>query len=116
MAKTSMIKNCLVTVEDIENANKIFGSDTAALTGKTVWYTQDRVNMYYVAVSPDLIKLHKTIDLDIDILYANKMHFLVSHVKHIFFATLEHIVDNTNKGFVVRSISMESEFESLTTA
>eukprot|EP00957_Ditylum_brightwellii_P053233 4036541-Ditylum_brightwellii.AAC.1 len=36
MVKRGMIKNCPVMVEDNENANKIFGADTATLKGKTV--------------------------------------------------------------------------------
>eukprot|EP00957_Ditylum_brightwellii_P112581 8582179-Ditylum_brightwellii.AAC.1 len=97
MAKMIMIKNCPVMVKDINNANKIFGTDTAALKRKTVQFTQDIINTDYVVLLPDLIKLHKNIDLDIDVLYVNKIPFLVLHTKHICFATLKHVMDRAKK-------------------
>eukprot|EP00957_Ditylum_brightwellii_P007427 562199-Ditylum_brightwellii.AAC.1 len=87
--------------------------------------------MDYVSIPTDILRLHKNVDLDIDVLYVNKIPLLVSQAKNIMFASLEHIVDhikkvpfnsirhiinlNSKHGFVICSIAMDGEFECLIT-
>eukprot|EP00957_Ditylum_brightwellii_P158638 12074594-Ditylum_brightwellii.AAC.1 len=72
MVRSGMIKNCPITVEDIENATKLFWEEKAVLKGKTVQKLQDKVTMDYVPISTDVLRLHKNADLDINVLYVNK--------------------------------------------
>eukprot|EP00957_Ditylum_brightwellii_P115784 8831541-Ditylum_brightwellii.AAC.1 len=72
MVKWSMIKNFPVTVEDIENANNTFKVNAMLLKGKTIRKIQDQVTMDYVSVPTEIIKIHKNVNLDINVLYVNK--------------------------------------------
>eukprot|EP00957_Ditylum_brightwellii_P155416 11830521-Ditylum_brightwellii.AAC.1 len=58
--------------------------------------TQDQVKMEYISIFPGIFKLHRNVNIDIDILYVNKIPFMVSQAKSILFATLKHIVDQAN--------------------
>eukprot|EP00957_Ditylum_brightwellii_P073476 5583480-Ditylum_brightwellii.AAC.1 len=59
--------NCPVTVDDIKNAQAIFGKDVGALKGKTVKTTPVPVVTNYIQVLLDLYRLHHLVTLCADI-------------------------------------------------
>ena len=59
--RSNQIKDCPVTVEDVEVATKIWGKNIAALKGKTTRRKPMPVARDYVKVPTELLKLHKKI-------------------------------------------------------
>ena len=64
---SNQIKNCLVTVEDVATASKIWGKNVDALKRKTTRHKPEVVKRDLVKVPKELMKLHKDIYLTADI-------------------------------------------------
>ena len=73
--KYNYIKDCPVTVADIEAAEKILGKDIHALKGKTVRKAPYRIQVDTVAVPEEILKLHKKVVLGIDYIFINGLAF-----------------------------------------
>ena len=63
-----MIKNCPVTLEDIEVANKIYGPDVAVLKGKSVRKKPIPVIKDYVEIPKEIKEIHQEVELCADII------------------------------------------------
>jgi hypothetical protein len=79
--RSNQIKECPVTVQDINIALKIWGKNIVALKGKT---TQTRPNLVardFVKVPMELLKLHTEVFMTADIFFVNKIAFflMLSH-------------------------------------
>jgi hypothetical protein len=61
MVSSNMIRNCPVTLKDIDAANNIFGPNVASMKGKTVRSNQDPVLTEYVEVPKDVVALNKDV-------------------------------------------------------
>jgi hypothetical protein len=58
---SNQIKDCPVTIQDIDVATKIWGKNIAALKGNTTQSKTHRVARDYVKVPKELFKLHKEV-------------------------------------------------------
>ena len=61
--QSNHIKNCPVTVQDVDVSQKFWGKDIAALKGKTTQRKSNVVAMYQVKIPVDIMKLHKEVFL-----------------------------------------------------
>jgi hypothetical protein len=59
MVHEKLITNRPVTVQDVHNANRIFGPDLANLRHKTTRTKPEHVRVDYVKIPRDFIKMHK---------------------------------------------------------
>ena len=82
-------RNCPITKEDIQAADDIFGPNLGSLKGKTVHCPNPHVKMQTVRVPPDIMQIHRSITLAIDIMFINKIPFLVTTSQHLKFGTVE---------------------------
>ncbi len=71
MVHEKLITNCPVAVQDVHNANRIFGLDLANLRGKTTRTKPEHVRVDYVKIPWDFIKMHKYVTLVADALFVN---------------------------------------------
>ena len=76
MLRMNAIKNCPVTVEDVTNAEKIFGPDVASLKGRTTRSKAAIVRNDEIAVPPELKTQCSNLTLYIDIMFVNGMPML----------------------------------------
>jgi hypothetical protein len=76
--KLIIITNCPVTVQDIENANHIFGPDLANLRGEMIITNPEHVRIEYVQIPWDFVELHKYATLLADVMFVNGLQFLVT--------------------------------------
>ena len=83
MLQMNVIKNCPVTSDHIDIAEKILGTDVATLKGKTTRKQTLKVLEDTVDVPEELYKLNAKLELCIDGMYINKHLFISSIDKTI---------------------------------
>jgi hypothetical protein len=93
--RSNQIKDCPVTVQDIDVALKIWGKTIAALKGKTTRSKTIPVARDYVKVPLELMKLHKEVFLMTDIFFVNKNPFFLTRSRKITFTAVNHLADCT---------------------
>ena len=80
--RMNLIRNCPVTTEDVNNAEKIWGADIGALKGKTTRAVPAKAIEDLVEIPPEL-KKKKNIVLCIDIMYVQGLPMLTAVDKTI---------------------------------
>ena len=126
MIKNNLILNCPMTLDDIERASKIYGSNIAALKGKTVRTNSETVISDYIAVPEDVLQANRNVTFSADIMFVNKILFFKTVSREIKFTTVEGIeartikqlADSTNKvralysarGFKLTNANLDGEF------
>ena len=81
--------NSPITKEDIQAADDIFGPNLGSLKGKTMRRPNPHVKMQTIGVPPDIMQIHRSVTLAIDIMFINKIPFLVTTSQHLKFGTVE---------------------------
>jgi hypothetical protein len=117
-------------VQDVHNANQIFGPDIANLRGKTTRKKPEHVRVDYVEIPRDLVDMHKYVTLVAGVMFVNGLPFLVTSSRGISLVTIEYLPSRTAKrlaltlervmmkvyirgGFIVQTMMMDMEFEKL---
>ena len=95
--QTNQIKNCPITIEDINICEQIYGPDVATLKGKTVRTKPKPVVRDYVEIPRQLIQAHKGIILFADIMWIDGVPLLITLSKHVKFITIRYIHDRTKE-------------------
>ena len=88
MVRSNMIINCLVIFSDVKNAKIIFGPDIASLKGKSVKHKPDSVVTDYVEIPREILESHKELEVSTDVMFINKLPFLVSISRGLKFTTI----------------------------
>jgi len=73
-----VIKNCPVTSEDVDLAQKIFGPAVSALKGKSTRQTPKAVVTDEIAIPPELISKNRQIILCMDTMFVNEQPMLTA--------------------------------------
>jgi hypothetical protein len=89
------IKDCPVTIQDIDVATKIWGKNIAALKGKITRSKTHLVARDYMKVPKVLFKLHKEVFLTTGIFFVNKIPFFLTLSQKICFTAVNHLADRT---------------------
>ena len=102
LIKNQLIKNCPVTIEDIKVAEDIFGKNIYALKGKTTQKLPYPIEINYVEVPRELLRLHKDVTLSADIFFVQGQPFFVTLSRKIKFYTLE-CLSNMKKSSLINA-------------
>ena len=94
--KQRKIPSCPVMVQDIKNAEIIFGPDLGSLKGKTVWPQPECVPTTHFNVPHAIMQQYKMVTLSIDVMKVNSIPFLMTISRHIKFGTASKL--DTMKG------------------
>ena len=129
MVRANMITNCPVTVSASKNANLIFGPDLAGVRGRTVRRPPDAVRTDYVHLPRVIQERYQVVVLTSDVMFVNKVPFLVSQSRGLNLLTVEFLPTQTAKslaahinqirhlyaqgGFTVGTVLMDNEFKKL---
>jgi hypothetical protein len=127
----NQIKDCPVTVQYIDVAQKIWGKNIAALKGKTTWSKSIPVAREYVKEPMELMKLHKEVFLTTYIFFVNKIPFFLTLSRKNGFTAVNHLADHTipqifkafkemyqyylQRGFDIKTVHADGEFAPLKT-
>jgi hypothetical protein len=128
---SNKIKDCPVTIQDIDVATRIWGKNIAALKGKTTRSKTHPVARDYVKVPKELLKLHKEFFLTTYIFFVNKIPFFLTLSRKICFTAVNHLADRTvpqifkafkemyqyylPRGFHITTVHADGEFAPLKT-
>ena len=94
--RTNGIKDCPVTLNDAEIAQKIWGPNIATLKGKTMRKGADAVKVEsLIPIPKELLAMHKDVVLAIDIFFVNKVPFFAILSRNICFTTVTHLPNRT---------------------
>ena len=125
--KMNAIKDCPVTVEDIDIAESIYGPDVATLRGKTTRSRPTPVVSDIISIPTELIAAQHNVELCIDTLFVNGLAFLSTVSMNIKYRTCEFVKSRKipdyrsvlarvillyqNAGFRIKCIYADSEYE-----
>jgi hypothetical protein len=126
------LKNNPVQRADIKAAEDIYGSNLGALKGKTVTHKGVTVSGQITGVPPAIKNKYKSVTLCIDVMFVNKIAFLVTTSHGLHFGTVENLVNGqvptvkdalnrvlsqyagpARRGFRVATIHADPEFKPL---
>ena len=121
--------DCPITRDDLRAADDIFGQALGGLKGKTVRRPNPHVSTYSNGVPPHIMSRHKSVTIGIDIMFVNKIPFLVTISRDMKFGTVEALNNQqittvadklktvinlySHRGFRVDAITADQEFEPL---
>jgi hypothetical protein len=127
--QSNQLKDCPVTVADLEIALNVWGPNISVLKGKTVRSQPGPVKLDVLQIPTEIRDLQKNITLSIDIFYVNKIPFLVTLSRVLCFVTVMHLVDKkastvfkileyvvkyySEKGFKITGVVGKNEFTPL---
>ena len=95
MIRSNQIKDCPVTIEDVDVSLKIWCKNIAALKGKTNQSKLNTVARDSVKIPVDLMKLHKEVLLTLDNFFANNISFLLTLGQKISLTAVNHLANRT---------------------
>ena len=79
MINGNFIKNCPVTVDDINTAEKIYGPNIGTLKGKSVRRRPPVVRQDNIEIPEEILQLEDEIILYIDNMFVNDLLLLTTH-------------------------------------
>ena len=83
------LKHCPVTRGDILTAEDIFGPNLGSLKRKTVTHPSPHIRARVDPVPPDILHVHQSIVLAVDIMFINKIPSLMMTSHNLHFGTIE---------------------------
>jgi Zinc knuckle len=110
-----MIPNCPIQREDILAAEDILRPCVDSLKGKTVRRGEDHVLSDLSPIPPDILDRYRHVTLCADIMYVNKLPFLVTTSRDLRFGTAEFLLNRQedNVGHSINMVHADGEFEVL---
>jgi hypothetical protein len=100
MVHDKLLTNCPITVRDVDDGNQFFGPNLANLRGNTTRAKLDHVRVEYARIPKDFIQLQQYMTLVTDVMFVNRLPFLVMSMWGISLVTIEHLPSQTAKCLV----------------
>jgi hypothetical protein len=97
IVENNLLKDCPIVGTDVVAAEDIFGPNVGFLKGKTVRRGGTHVNPEYLQVPSPLMEKYHQVTLCIDIMFVNKLPFLVTISRDIKFGTVKAIKSRKHK-------------------
>ena len=85
IAQRNQLKNCPITPRDVRLMKEILGPSIPGLKGKTVRTKPAQVNPELIPVPQHIHDHYQTITLAIDIMFVNRIPFLMTTSRHVHY-------------------------------
>jgi hypothetical protein len=89
MVRGNMKHNCPVTTKAITNTHATYSLILESVRGKMVWWTPAPVVVDNMAVPKEIVEHNKIVTLAVDVLFVDKMAFLLIVSRQIKLITME---------------------------
>ena len=99
-----MVKNCSITVHDIDRAIKIFGISEPLLYGRMTAPSPTAHPVVTIYILYELNSIYKHLQLYIDICYINKMVFMVTRTDSVNYITIDYMENKKKKTIITHII------------
>jgi hypothetical protein len=93
--RSNQIKDCPVSVQDVDAAFEIWGKNVAALKGKTTRRKPIPVAEDFVRIPKEILNMHKDVALTADVFFVNKIPFFITLSRKICFTAVNHLPNRT---------------------
>jgi hypothetical protein len=129
IADSQLIANCPIGHVDIVTAEQIFGPNLGALKGKTTKQSSVPVAGHLNGVPPSILERYQDVTLAVDIMFVNKIPFLITTSRGLHFGTVKNLPNGQvptmvsgltcvlqvyrRRGFRVTTILADPEFKPL---
>jgi hypothetical protein len=87
MVENRLLPNCPIAEADILAAEQILGPDVGSVKRKTVRRPPKAVTMGNVPGPDDILRTYRRVTMGADVMYVNKIPFLVTSSSHLHFGT-----------------------------
>jgi hypothetical protein len=110
IVKDNLLPNCPITCRNIHAADDIFGPDVGSLEGKTTHSAPYKLRPGVIDIPAEIISHYRDVVICADVMFVNKIPFLVTISRSIKFGTAEMLPDRQAKSLaaamknVIRSI------------
>jgi len=125
----NLIPNCPITVQDIKNAEFVWGPELGCLKGKTTRSVSPKVRLDNTPIPLQIMQQYRDVTLSADIMKVTGIPFLMTISRHIKFGSAgkldnmknSHIIKHfkaiigayVSRGFRVTIILADNQFESM---
>ena len=126
---TNAIPHCPIIIQDIKNADFIWGKELGCLKGKTVRSNSPQVRLETTSIPVQIMQQYKEVTLSVDIMKVTGIPFLMTISRHIKFGSVGKLDNMKNshmikhfkavigayaaRGFRVTIILADNQFESM---
>ena len=126
---TNLIPNCPITVQDIKNAEFVWGPELGCLKGKTTRQPSPKVRIEVMPIPIQIMQQYKDVTLSADLMKVTGIPFLMTVSRHIKFGSAGkldtmkngHIIKHfkaiigayVTRGFRVTIILADNQFETM---
>ena len=104
--KTNYLKNCKVTVDDVDRAELIYGKPTPILQGKMTRTTQSAKNIIRNDLPHNITKEQRHVNMFIDIMFVNKIPFLLCKSDGIVNHCQAHFLSSRGKANIFKKLNL----------
>ena len=107
----NVLGNTPFTRRDVRIAKEIFGPSIAAIKGKSVLRTSKiQREDTKCFLSPSILKEYQEVFLAMDVVYVNKIPFLLFTSKHIGYTQVKHVMNKNRDGYLEIILDAISEY------
>jgi hypothetical protein len=87
----NLIKNCVVTTEDVNLAMKGYGSDISGIKGKTTRRKPTTVVDNTVVIPEEILEIQQDLKVSMDGMTVNSMKFLTAISHDLYYRTAQYV-------------------------